>query len=74
MKRFLTAIALTLVLSCSVWAGELPTTNVPSPVPSETPTAPGDPGIVAVDPSGDLTRDEANALLAGLLTIVSLVL
>jgi hypothetical protein len=70
MKRFLMTIALACVLSSSAFAGEIPTSGIPSPQPSgtiqlTTTTAPGD------IPCG-FTEQVSNAALSDLLSVFGL--
>ncbi len=67
MKRLLTAITLTLVLSCSALAGEIPCGS-PSPAPNGT-TNPTSPGEI---PCG-FAEQISDAALSALLTVVGLV-
>jgi hypothetical protein len=69
MKRFVTTIALTLVLSCSALGGDIPTDGSASPAPGGTvrtitPTSPGD------IPSGGSAGQVSDAALSALLTVL----
>lgn len=72
MKRFLTTIALTCILSVSAWAGDMPTCGVMSPPPSGTTQTTGEttPGNVATD--GLSEQESTNSALTVLLNILSL--
>jgi hypothetical protein len=74
MKRFVTAIALSVLLSASALAGDVPSVGVPAPGPSGmTQTTTGDISTVPGDiPSGGLAEQVSDAALSGLLAVFGL--
>jgi hypothetical protein len=70
MKRFLTVIALTCVLSSSALAGDIPSVGKPSPAPAGTSqtTTSTSPGEI---PSGGSAEQISDAALSTLLSVFS---
>ena len=65
MKRFVLAISLTVAISSSVLAGDIPTDGSPAPVPSasgQIPTVPGE--VPTVGMADQISSDAWSALLS----------
>ena len=69
MKRFIPALALTLAFSCSVFAGDIPTSGAPAPSGPTASTQTGDewaPGDIPTDGKSELSSEALSALLSAL--------
>ena len=66
MKRFLTILMLSCILSVPVVAGEIPTSGSPAPASNGTPVTINstDPGDIPTDGKAELSSEALSALLS----------
>ncbi|MGI8835921.1 MAG: hypothetical protein ACR2H4_04710 [Pyrinomonadaceae bacterium] len=68
MRRFLAALALTVLVSVPAFAGEIPTMGTPQPPPPPTASS----AILGDIPSGDIADSLSDAAISALLTALGL--